>query len=394
MILADRVSTLKPSLTLALTAEATRLKATGRKIISFGAGEPDFDTPDYIKHACKQAIDAGKTRYTPVSGVPDLKASICQYFKTYRHLTYSPDSVVVSCGAKHSLANAFLAIINPGDQVIIPAPYWVSYPDQVRLAGGDPCVVKTDHTFKLTPDRLERAITSKTKAIIINSPSNPTGAIYTADELAQLAPLIEKHQLYVISDEIYSQLCYDQTPCVSPATLSDYLYDHTIVIDGVSKSYAMTGFRIGFLGANPAISKAMTTIQSQMTSNPNTPAQYASIAALSQPIHPDHVALFQNRRDQLVSGLNTLPSITCNTPPGAFYAFASIKSVLDNPSTPGGPIANALEFCDRLLKEHDVMCIPGDAFGDPTSIRLSYAVDSETIKTGLSRLHTFLGSIL
>ncbi|MDA0944925.1 MAG: pyridoxal phosphate-dependent aminotransferase [bacterium] len=394
VLLSNRLDALKPSLTLALTAKAAELRSEGRPIISFGAGEPDFDTPTSIKQAGIEAIQSGHTRYTPVGGTASLKTAVINYLQKDRGLTYAPNQIVVSSGAKHSLANLFLALLNPGDEVIIPAPYWVSYPDQVLLAGGNPIIAPTNAEFKLTPDTLEATLTPQSKLLILNSPSNPTGAVYTRDELLALAPIIEAHNLLVISDEIYSQLRYDGIDYTSPAQLSDYLYENTIVVDGVSKAYAMTGWRIGFLAGDAAIAKAVTTIQSQMTSNPCTPAQYASEFALSIPVDPEHVRLFEGRRNRLVAGLNAIPGLSCPNPAGAFYVFPSIAAVLNQPNTPGGPIKDSLDFCDRLLAQQDVVCIPGDAFGASDSIRLSYALSDDAIETGLSRIKVFMEDLV
>ena len=388
----ERASRLQPSITLKLTALAKEMKQSGKDVIGFGAGEPDFDTPDHIKQAAIQAIQDGHTKYTPAAGLPELKTAICQWFADHRSLSYSPDQVVVSCGAKHTIANIFLAVLNQGDDVLIPAPYWVSYPEQVRLADANPVIIPTTAStnFKLTPALLESAITPNTKILILYSPSNPSGVVYTRSELEALGRVIEQTNIMILSDEIYGQLVYTNDEYVSIAQLSDQLKEQTIVVDGVAKAYAMTGWRIGYMAGPVEIAKAVSTIQSHTTSNPTTPAQYATIAALTgdHEIVASRAAVFKQRRDMMVNALNEIPGISCALPDGAFYTFPDISGCFGKSSSLG-PITDSMSFCDHLLQEAQVACVPGVAFGIDACMRLSYATSEAAIKAGIERIHSF-----
>ena len=359
--LSQRGSNIEPSVTMEVTALANQLKAEGKPVIGLSAGEPDFDTPDYIKEAGIQSIKEGHTKYTAVSGMPKLLQSISNKLKRDHHLNYDPHQIVVSCGAKHSIFNVMMAIINPGDEVIIPQPYWVSYPNQVSLAGGVPVFIETDDSsnFKITPEQLESAITPATKMVILNSPSNPTGMVYTKDELSALAEVIISHNILVLSDEIYEKLIYDGEH-VSIASFSPEIKDLTILINGASKAYSMTGWRVGYTAAPLDIAKVMGKIQSHSTSNAATPAQFASLEAFDR---DDTVVdsmrdSFHKRRDLMVDQLNEIPGITCLKPNGAFYAFPNISSFFGKKSE-SGDITDSVSFCKYFLKEKLVACDPG-----------------------------------
>jgi len=395
--LSTRAITIKDSITMAVTDLANQLKKQGLPIISFTAGEPDFDTPNAIKDAAKIALDQGKTKYTAASGIPELKTAIVQKLKTDQGLTYTPSQIVVSCGAKHSIYNTLLALINPGDEVIVPAPYWVSYPDQIDLVGGVPVIIQaSDATqFKITPTQLKNALTPKTKLIILNSPSNPTGTIYTRDELLALGDVILSHPtLHILSDEIYEHLTYDTHTHVSIASLSPQLAQRTIIVNGLSKAYAMTGWRIGYTASTTEIAVAMGKIQSQTTSNPTSIAQYASIQALTGPQTEveEMKKSFQTRRNLMISELKKIPLITCLTPPGAFYTFPNI-SALYGKTSPQGLINNDLDFCAHLLHLHQVACVPGSGFGAPHHIRLTYTLPPKDITEGIQKIAQFVSTL-
>jgi aspartate aminotransferase len=385
MYLSKRVESVKPSPTLAIDSKAKALKAQGIDVISFGAGEPDFDTPLNIKEAAKKAIDAGFTKYCPVSGTPDLKQAIINRLKTDIGVEYKPEEVIVSCGAKHSLYNLFQAIFNKGDELIVPAPFWVSYPDMAYLAEAKVKVIKTNEAsgFKMTPEQLEKAVGKRSKAVVINSPSNPTGAAYTAGELKALGEVCVKHGLLIISDEIYDKLTYDGFKAASIASASPEIKALTLVINGVSKSYAMTGWRIGFTAGRVEIIKAMEKIQSQSTSNPTSISLKASTEAFSGP--QDDVEKmrveFEKRRDYIVGRLNAIKGITCFKPQGAFYVFPNIKKLLKKLNMP-----DSSKFAEFLLEKAKIAVVPGDPFGAPGYMRLSYATSMENIKNGLDRL--------
>jgi aspartate aminotransferase len=378
---ARRMGELEESPTLAITAKAKELRARGYDIIGFGAGEPDFDTPENIKQAAVRAIEAGHTKYTPVGGIAELKEAIIGKFNQDNGLVYTADEVIVSCGGKHALFNLFQALLNPADEVIIPAPYWVSFPPMVKLAGGVPIIVSTDETtgFKLSPEDLDKKITQRTRAVVINSPSNPTGAAYSRSELNSIADVAlkrgPKKGIVFVSDEIYEKLVYDDNSATSIASISEDIKQRTVVINGVSKTYAMTGWRIGY-GAGPKdIIKAMTRIQSQSTSNPASISQWAALEALTGP--QDFVEImrseFSKRRKIMVDGLNSINGVSCIMPQGAFYAFPNISGFL-------------VDLAGYLLEEAEVAVVPGAAFGDDTHMRLSYACSAEYISIGVERI--------
>ena len=393
--ISHRGAKIEASITMAVTALANQLKEEGKSIIGMSAGEPDFDTPDSIKQAAIQAIQDGQTKYTAAAGLPRLKQAICNKFKRDHDLDYTPDQVIVSCGAKHTIYNILMAIINPGDEVIIPRPYWVSYPDQVQLANGTPVFLDTsDKTqFKITPEQLESAITSKTKCLILNSPSNPTGMVYSREELQALGEILVKHQCLVISDEIYEKLIYDGTH-VSIASLSPELKNLSIVVNGASKAYSMTGWRIGYCAGPKDIVSVMGRIQSHSTSNPTTPAQFAAIQALEgceQDVEKMRQA-FEERRQLIVSKLNSLDGVTCLTPQGAFYAFPNISGLFGKTSA-SGQISDSVSFCKQLLQEKLVACVPGSGFGAEGYIRLSYATSQEAITEAIQRLDDWIQTL-
>ncbi|WP_338817861.1 Aspartate aminotransferase [Moorella thermoacetica] len=392
MQLAQRAAGISPSPTLAIDAQAKAMKAKGVKVINFSAGEPDFGTPEHIKQAAIDALAAGFTRYTPVAGIPELRQAICASLAA-RGVTYEPADIVVSCGAKHSLYNAMQVLLNAGDEVILSAPYWVSYYEQVKLAGGVPVVVTTgpDTGFKLTPGLLEAAITPRTRLLILNSPCNPTGAVYSREELAALAEVIVARDLIVISDEIYAALLYDGLTHTSIASLAPEVKERTILIDGVSKTYAMTGWRIGYAAAPRPVAKAMTDLQSHSTSNPTSIAQKAAVAALtgSQEAVEMMRREFEQRRNRILAGLRELPGIECNQPGGAFYVFPYIGKLFGRKFR-GRVLGNSTDVATVLLNEFQVAVVPGVAFGAEPYLRLSYATSMDQIEAGLERLRAFV----
>lgn len=398
MILSRKAEQISPSLTLVIDAKAKKMKAEGIDVIGFGAGEPDFNTPENIQEAAIKAIKDGYTKYTPTSGIVELKEAICKKFSSDNGLTYKPSQVIVSTGAKQCLANAFQAILNPGDEVIIPTPYWVSYPELVKLADGVPVFVVTteENQFKYSIDLLRKSITSKSKAILLNSPGNPTGTVYTKDELVAIAQFAKENDLIIISDEIYEKLIYSkETHHISIAALSEDAYFRTITINGVSKSYAMTGWRIGYAASgNESIVKLMTNIQSHYTSNPNSIAQYASNEALNgdQEVIKHMINEFKNRRDYMVEKINSMKYVSCIKPEGAFYVMINISKVLDK-KVDGKLIDNSLNFSNLLLEKEKVAVVPGSAFGVDNYIRLSYATSLKNIELGLSRIEHFLNNL-
>ncbi len=391
MKLASRISTIKPSPTLAITAKANALKAEGRDVISFGAGEPDFDTPDHIKMAAVKAIEEGFTKYTPVDGIVELKDAIISKLGRDNQLTYDRSQIVVSCGAKHTLYNLTQVLFEEGDEVIIPSPYWVSYLDMVLLSGARPVILNTGEAqgFKILPEQLKAAITRNTKAIIMNSPSNPTGAVYTARELAALAEVVSGKEMLVISDDIYEKIIYDDRQFTNIASLSKELRDRTVVVNGVSKTYSMTGWRIGYAAGPEEIIKAMTKLQSQNTSNPTSISQWAAVEALNgnQESVPVMVEEFRRRRDVIVEKLNAIPGITCALPDGAFYVFPDVSSLFGR-SYQGQALSNSSDFTAYLLEAANVAVIPGVDFGHDNHIRLSYATSLKNIEEGLKRINS------
>ena len=396
MRLAERTKSIKPSPTLAMNAKAKALKAAGEDITNFGVGEPDFDTPDNIKEAAIKAIKDGFTKYTAVGGIDDLKSAIIEKFRNDNSLDYEKDEVLVSCGAKHSLYNIAEALFGPGDEVLIPAPYWVTYPDQVLLNDAVPVIVKTDesNSFMIEPDRLKEKLTDKTKALILNSPSNPTGLAYDRESLQKIAGMAEEHDFYIISDEIYEKLTYEGFKHFSIASLGEKIRQRTIVVNGLSKSHSMTGWRIGFTAGPKDITKAMTNIQSQSTSNPNSIAQKAAVEALTGPqdFLQEMLSEFDRRRRYMLERLNNMKGVSCKTPVGAFYAFPNVSSYLGR-KFQGNEIKTSLDLSTYLLEEAKVACVPGFAFGDDRFIRLSYATSMETVKKGLDRIEDFLGKL-
>lgn len=393
-MISDRVRKIKPSLTLEITAKAKKMKAEGISVIGFGAGEPDFNTPDYINAAAKKAIDIGFTKYTPASGMPELKKAICEKFLNENGLEYQPSQIVVSSGAKSSLYHAICAIVNNGDEVILPSPYWLTYPELVALAGGETVYVRCEREngYKMTAEQLEKAITPKTKCVIINSPNNPTGAVYSEEELRKIASVVEKHGLYVISDEIYEKLVYGGEKHYSIACVNDYMKNHTVVINGVSKSFAMTGWRIGYFAAPNDIAQAASSMQSHTASNPCSISQYASVEALTSEKSIDFIAsmqkTFDERRRYMVKTLCAMQNVICIEPKGAFYVFADVSACYGK-SYKGTKISGSLSFAECAL-DKGVAVVPGVAFGDDDCIRLSYAVSMDDIKEGLIRLEEFI----
>ena len=387
----DRV---KPSPTIAVTNKARELAAAGRDIIGLGAGEPDFDTPLNIREAAKRAIDEGRTKYTAVDGIPELKAAICAKFARENGLDYRPSQVTVGSGGKQVLYNALMATLNPGDEVIVPAPYWVSYPDMVLLAGGTPVVVECPFQtgFKLMPDQLEAAITPKTKWFIFNSPSNPTGAGYSRDELKALTDVLMRHpHVWVMTDDMYEHLVFDGFEFVTPAQVEPGLYDRTLTCNGVSKAYAMTGWRIGYAAGPEALIKAIGKVQSQSTSNPCSISQWAAVEALNGPqdyIHESRAA-FQRRRDLVVSMLNEAPGISCPVPEGAFYVYPSIAGCIGKTSAGGAKIVDDEAFATALLEETGVAVVFGAAFGLSPAFRVSYATSDAALQEACKRIQGF-----
>ena len=396
MMLSKKAMEISPSLTLAITAKAKKMKAEGIDVIGFGAGEPDFNTPKNIQQAAIKAIEAGQTRYTAASGIIELKEAIANKLKRDNSLTYKTSQIIISTGAKQCLANVFQAILNPGDEVLIGAPYWVSYPELVQLADGVATFVETQesNSFKLTVEALEKAVNGKTKAMILNSPNNPTGTAYTKEELEKIATFAQKHDIIIISDEIYEKLLYGESGHISIASLSEDAYNRTIVINGVSKAYAMTGWRIGYAAASEKITSLMSNIQSHTTSNPCSISQYASVEALNgdQSEVERMKQEFKKRRDFMVDRINSINNLSCVKPEGAFYVMVNISKVL-NKEVDGKLIKDSLTFSDLLLEKKKVAVIPGIAFGVDDFIRLSYATSMENIEKGLNRIEDFVNGI-
>lgn len=393
MELSRKAMSLSGSVTLAIDAKAKKLKSEGVDVVGFGAGEPDFNTPENIQEKAVSAIKKGMTRYTPASGIPELKTEICKKLKKDNNIEYKPSQIIISNGAKHSIHNALMAICNPEDEVILPVPYWVSYPELTKIADAKPVYVETKENegFKYTKESLLKAITPKTKAIILNSPNNPTGTIYSKEELAQIAEIAVDKDIMIISDEIYEKLTYDGIRHTSIASLGDKIKKRTIVINGMSKAYAMTGWRIGYAAAEENIVKIMSNLQSHATSNPNSIAQYASVEALSG--SQDTIELmrseFEKRRNYMVDRVNSINSLSCRKPEGAFYVMVNISKVKGRIIN-GRQITDSMTLCDALLDEARVAAVPGSAFGADDFIRLSYATSLENIKKGLDRIEEYL----
>ena len=396
--LSDTLARVKPSPTIAVTTMAAELKAAGRDIIGLGAGEPDFDTPQNIKDAAKAAIDAGKTKYTAPDGIPELKTAICAKFKRENELTYQPNQISVGSGGKQNLYNALMATLNPGDEVIIPAPYWVSYPDMVLLAGGTPVAIEAslENAFKITPEQLEAAISPKTKWFIFNSPSNPTGAGYSRKQLKGLTDVLMRHpHVWVMTDDMYEHLAYDDFEFCTPAEVEPGLYDRTLTCNGVSKAYAMTGWRIGYAAGPKVLIDAMRKVQSQSTSNPCSVSQWAAVEALNGP--QDYLApnaeIFKRRRDLVVGMLNQIEGMTCPRPEGAFYVYPSIKGLIGKTSKGGKLIANDEDFATALLEETGVAVVFGSAFGLSPNFRISYATSDEALREACTRIQDFCAGL-
>ena len=390
-----RISAIAPSLTLAITAKAKAMKAEGKSVIGFGAGEPDFNTPQHIIDAAKEALDKGYTKYTPSSGLPQLRAKIAEKFKKEQNLDYEPSQIIVSSGAKHSIFNAMFALVEDGDEVIIPAPYWLTYPEVVKVCGGVSVFIEghKENHFKITPDDLKKAITPKTKLLIFNSPSNPTGAVYTEEEIRALGAVAEDAGIWVISDEIYSKLIYDCVQHFSIAQVSDKMKEKTVVINGVSKTYAMTGWRIGWLAAPKEVAKAIDSFQSHATSNPTSIAQYATLAALngSEEELVNMREIFNDRRKFMIDRIHQIEHLDCIVPDGAFYIMLIVDKLYGKRYN-GRKITGSLDIADMLL-EKGVAVVPGIAFGDDECVRLSYAISKEDIAQGMDRIEEFVKEV-
>lgn len=393
--LSRKAQKVSPSITLSIDAKAKQMKADGINVISFGVGEPDFTTPENIRNAAIEAINKGFTTYTPASGLPQLKQAICAKLKEENNLDYKPENIIVSNGAKHSLYNIFQAICDPLDEVIIPVPYWVSYPDMVKMADANPVFVNCteENEFKIEKEDLLKAITPKTKAIILNSPSNPTGAVYTKAELEEIAQIAIEHNIFVVADEIYEKLTYEGEKHISIASLNEQIKDLTIVVNGMSKGYAMTGWRIGYTASHATIAKAMGNMQSHATSNPNTIAQHASIEGLTgdQSSVEEMRLAFDERRKYMVERINQIKGLSCITPKGAFYVMMNIKQLIGT-TIKGVTINGSMDLSELLLEQANVAVVPGVAFGTDEFIRLSYATSLENIKEGLNRIDNILNS--
>jgi aspartate aminotransferase len=388
-VLAQRLKTLAPSSTLAVQAKAKELRARGVDVISFGAGEPDFDTPSRIKEAAVTALQRGHTKYTEVGGVPEVRAAVCAKFKRDQGLDYEPADILVSCGAKHTLFNLMVAVLDPGDEVIVPSPFWVSYPEQVKLVGGVPVAVETEEAsgFDLDGEAVRRAVTARTKVIVVNSPNNPTGAVFSRSALEAVARVAVERDLLVVSDECYEALTFEGRH-LSLASFGSEIKARTLVVNTCSKAYAMTGWRIGYAAGPRALIRAMTDVQSQVTSNPSSIAQYAAVEALNGP--QDDVAKmageFDHRRRLIVAGLNALPHVRCAMPKGAFYAFANVSGLFGRRAPDGQTLEGSTDVTAFLLEQARVAVVSGVDFGSDAHIRLSYATSTDLIREGLARM--------
>ena len=391
--LSKKASQVKPSSTLAITAKAKALRAQGVDVVGFGAGEPDFNTPDNINQVAVEAIHSGFTKYTPASGIDELKQAVSDKFRTFNHLEYGLDQIVISNGGKHSLTNIFTAIINDGDEVIIPAPFWLSYPEIVKLAGGIPVLVETtmEENFKITPEKLAAACNEKTKAFILNTPNNPTGMIYSRQELEELAKVIVEKDIYVVADEMYEYLIYGNDEHVSIGSLGQDIYERTITCSGLSKSYAMTGWRIGYTGASKEITKLMSSVQSHETPNPNSIAQKAALEALTGPQEKveEMIAEFGKRKNYIYDRLKVLPYVNVIEPKGAFYAFVDVSAIFDK-EYQGKKIGDVNALATILLEDYSVAVVPCTDFGFSGYIRLSYAISMKQIGKGIDQIEAFL----
>ena len=396
--ISDSLNRIQPSATIAITTKAQVLQAEGKNVIGLAAGEPDFETPRNIKDAAIKAINDGKTRYTAVDGIPELKKAICAKFKRDNDLDYKPSQISVGTGGKQVLFNALMATVNPGDEVIVPAPYWVSYPDIVMLAGGTPVIVQGDVAkgFKLQAEALEKAITPKTKWLILNSPSNPSGAAYSHSEMKALTDVLVKHpHVWILTDDMYEHLVYDEFKFVTPAQIEPTLYDRTLTMNGVSKSYCMTGWRIGYAAGPETLIKAMAKLQSQSTSNPSSIAQWASVEALNGPqdFIAAHNEIFKARRDLVVSMLNQANGLSCLTPEGAFYVYPSCAGTIGKTAPSGKAIATDEDFVSELLAAEGVAAVHGSAFGTSPYFRISYATATTTLEDACTRIQRFCGNL-
>jgi len=384
-------------MTVAIDTKAKELQAAGQDVVALGAGEPDFDTPDPVKEAAWASIKAGKTKYTAPTGLAELKKAVCAKLQSENGLSYSPDQIVVTSGVKHAVSNVLQTLINPGDEVIIPAPYWVTYPELVKLYGGTPVFLPTsvDSGYKITAEQLAKAVTPRTKLFLLCNPSNPTGMVYGRAELEAFARVCVEHDLYILSDEIYEHILYDGRKPLSIAAISSEVKDRTIVVNGVSKAYAMTGWRVGYLAAPASIAKPIGALQSQATHHPANASQYAAIAALEGGLDFVHgmVREFTRRRDFVISELRTIPGVKVPTPEGAFYALPDVSSYYGRKTPEGETIQDSLQLCAWLLSKHLLAVVPGAAFGDDRSIRLSYATSMEQLARALERLKRGLGEL-
>lgn len=397
-LIADRLLAVKPSATLAVTTKAKELRARGVDVIDLGVGEPDFPTPKHICDAAKAALDRGETKYVPVAGTPAFRQAICDKLKRENGLDYTPDQITVNCGGKGTLFNIVMATVNPGDEVVIPAPYWVSYPDMVRIAQGTPVFVtgKAETGFKITPPDLERAITPKTKWFVLNSPSNPSGAAYTAEELRGLADVLVKHpHVYVISDEIYEHIVYDGFVSRSIAAVAPELKDRTVTVNGLAKSYSMTGWRVGYAAGPVEIIKAANKIQSQSTSHAVSFCQSAGVVALNSPLDflKERNDIFKQRRDMVAAALNEIDGVSCRTPEGAFYLYPSVAGCVGKKTPDGKVIETDTDFVTALLENEGVAVVPGAAFGLSPYFRLSYATSTELLQKACARIKRFCESL-
>ncbi|MDD5949370.1 MAG: pyridoxal phosphate-dependent aminotransferase [Lachnospiraceae bacterium] len=396
LTLSKKAQAVKPSSTLAITAKAKQLRAEGKDVVGFGAGEPDFNTPENICDAAIQAIREGHTKYTPASGTVSLKQAVSKKFKEFNGLDYGVDQIVISNGGKHSLTNIFMAILNPEDEVLIPAPYWLSYPEMVKLADGVPVTVTTkkENGYKVTVDELNAAFTDKTKAIVINSPCNPTGMLYSREELQAIADFVVEKDIYLVSDEMYENLVYGDAKHISIASLGDEIYKRTITVSGVAKSYAMTGWRIGYVGASAEIAKLMSSIQSHATSNPNSIAQKATEEALLGPQETVEKMRqeFDKRRKYMYERISHMPLVSCLEPQGAFYVFVDVREVVAK-KYKGEVVGSAARMAEILISDFNTAVIPCEDFAAPGHIRLSYAISMEQIEKGLDRIETFINSV-
>ena len=391
--LSDKVLNIAPSMTLAVNAKLKKMVDEGVEVFGFGVGEPDFDTPEYIRNAAVEAMNKGFTRYTPAQGTIELRKAICAKLKRENSLDYEPNQIIVSSGAKHSLSNAFAAILNPGDEVIVPVPYWVSYTEIIKLNDGVPVLVQTkkENNFKMSGEELKNAITANTKAILINSPSNPTGAVYTEKELREIADIAVQNNLFVVSDEIYERIIYDDNKHISIASFNSEIKDLTILINGMSKSYAMTGWRLGYAAGNEKVIKAMSSVQGHAVSHPSSITQYAAAAALNGPQDDlkNMVQEFSKRRNYMYGRINAMKGLSCIKPEGAFYVYVDISSYLGR-NLCGIKLDSCLDFAQTMLEKGHVAVVPGAAFGTEGFVRISYATSMEIIKNGLDAFESFI----